>query len=78
MNNSKNQNDTDTYNKGFPIISVYRDSLERMGFDAGAVDDATMKELALQMARDYCVQLFWGSLEIIGDHLGIPRRVANE
>ena len=57
----------------FPITSVCRADLESIGFDASAVDDATMKELAEKLADDYCEQLFWGSLEIIADYLEIPK-----
>jgi len=63
----------DTY-ADFPITSVCRADLENVGFDASAVDDATMKELASKLADDYCDQLFWGSLEIIAEHLKIPKR----
>ena len=78
MTNIKLKNDMDRRFAGFPITSVSRDDLERKGFDAHAVDDATMKKLALQLASDYCVQLFWDSLEIIAEYLEIPKRVANK
>jgi hypothetical protein len=58
----------------FPITSVCRADLESIGFDAGRVDDATMKELAEKLADDYCEQLFWSSLEILAEHLNIPKR----
>ena len=57
----------------FPITSVCRADLESIGYDTGAVDDSTMKELAAKMADDYCEQLFWDSLEIIADWLKIPK-----
>jgi predicted house-cleaning noncanonical NTP pyrophosphatase (MazG superfamily) len=60
----------------FPITSVCREDLEHIGFDVSKVDDATMKELAEKLADDYCEQLFWGSLEILADHLEIPKRLA--
>lgn len=60
----------------FPITSLYRADLERIGFDASAVDDATMKKLAEKLAGDYCEQLFWGSLEIIAEYLEIPKRIS--
>jgi hypothetical protein len=62
--------------RDFPITSVCRADLESIGFDTGAVDDATMKELAEKLADDYCEQLFWGSLEIIADYLKIPKSEA--
>lgn len=58
----------------FEITSVHRDDLESIGFDTTNVDDDTMKELASKMSDDYCEQLFWSSLEIIAEYLGIPKR----
>lgn len=57
----------------FPITSVCRADLESAGFDVSAVDDATMKELAEQLADDFCDQLFWSSLDIIAASLGVPK-----
>jgi hypothetical protein len=65
------QNDT-----AFPITSVCRADLEQIGFDTASVDDGTMTELAEKLADDYCDQLFWGSLEILAEHLEIPKRKA--
>lgn len=59
----------------FPITSLSRPDLERIGFDGAVIDDATMKKLAEMMASDYCEQLFWNSLKIIAEHLEIPRRI---
>ena len=58
----------------FPITGVCRADLEGIGFDAANVDDATMAKLASKLANDYCDQLFWGSLEIIAEYLGIPKK----
>jgi hypothetical protein len=60
----------------FPITSVCRADLESIGFDASAVPDSTLKELAGKLADDYCGQLFWSSLEIIADWLKIPKRAS--
>jgi hypothetical protein len=60
----------------FLITSVCRADLENIGFDASGVDDATMRELAGKLADDYCEQLFWGSLEILAEHLKIPKRTS--
>jgi hypothetical protein len=57
----------------FPITSVCRADLDSIGFDTGAVDDTTMRELAEKLAEDYCGQLFWSSLEILAEHLKIPK-----
>ena len=58
----------------FPITSVSREDLEAKGFDVSEVDDATMERLASRMADDYCEQLFWTSMEIIAEYMGIPKK----
>ena len=57
----------------FVITSVSREDLESAGFDASDVDDDTMTELAEEMADDYLEQLFWTSLKILAENLGIPK-----
>ena len=58
----------------FIITSVSREDLESAGFDASNVDDDTMTELAEEMADDYLEQLFWTSLKILAENLGIPKK----
>lgn len=58
----------------FPITSVHRDDLQGAGFDVERISDDDMKELADKMANDYCEQLFWGSMEIIAEILGFPKK----
>ena len=58
----------------FPITSVHRDDLQGVGFDVERISDDDMKELARKMANDYCEQLFWGSIEIIAEILGFPKK----
>lgn len=58
----------------FPITSVSRDDLLAKDFDADKATDAQMKELANKMANDYCEQLFWESMEIIAEIVGIPKK----
>lgn len=58
----------------FPITSVCRDDLLARGFDTDRVTDEQMQELARRMANDYCEQLFWDSMEIIAELMGIPKR----
>src|SRR4051812_40935190 len=53
----------------FPITSVHRGDLEAAGFNAGAVDDATMIELAEKMADAYVENVFWIDLDIIAEAL---------
>ena len=62
----------------FEITSVSREDLESAGFDASNVDDDTMTELAEEMADDYLEQLFWTSLKILAENLGIPKKKALE
>ena len=61
-------------NESFPITSVSREDLEAKGFDTSEVDDDTMERLASKMGDDYCEQLFWTSLEIIAEYMGIPKK----
>ena len=57
----------------FEITSVSRADLEAIGFDTTHVSDETMERLASKMADDYCEQLFWDSMTIIAEILGIPK-----
>ncbi|MDR1172864.1 MAG: hypothetical protein LBL24_10450 [Bacteroidales bacterium] len=56
----------------FEISSLHRDDLEHIGYDTAGVDDSDMKTLASRLGSDYCEQLFWSSLPVIADCLGIP------
>lgn len=58
----------------FEITSVHRDDLERLGYDTSKVSDQTMEKLATKMSDDYLEQLFWTSLDIIAEDLGIPKK----
>lgn len=58
----------------FHITSVHRDDLRAKGFDADKITDAQMERLADKMGDDYCEQLFWDSMEIIADCMGLPRK----
>jgi len=62
----------------FEISRLHREDLEWIGYDTSRVDDSVMKKLASKLGDDYCEQLFWGSLPIIADHLGIPMRNDDE
>ena len=59
--------------KYFSITSVHKDDLEEIGFDTKNVDDSTMSKLASKMADAYCEFAFWSDLEIISEHLKIPK-----
>lgn len=62
----------------FPITSVSRNDLEERGFDTSEVDDDTMERLASKMSDDYCEQMFWTSMEIIAEIMGIPKKEKTE
>ena len=58
----------------YPISSVHIDDLKHSGFDVSTVTEDDMRMLADKLSDDYCGQLFWGSLKIIADAIGIPRK----
>jgi hypothetical protein len=62
----------------FEISLLHRDDLEHIGYDASRADDSVMKKLASKLGDDYCEQLFWNSLPIIADALGIPQKENSE
>jgi len=64
--------------ESFPISCLSREDLEDKGFDASEVDDATMQRLADKLGNDYCEQMFWISLEIIAESMGIPMKEKTE
>lgn len=64
-----------TFSKeSFSISRLSREDLEEKGFDASDVDDKTMQRLADKLGDDYCEQLFWDSLDIIAESMGIPKK----
>ena len=58
----------------YPISSLHIDDLIDKGFDVSKVTESDMKTLANKLSDDYCEQLFWNSLTIIADAIGIPRK----
>ncbi len=58
----------------FPITSVHRDDLEARNFDVKKITDEQMVELAKRMKNDYLEQLFWDSMSIIAELMGIPKK----
>jgi hypothetical protein len=62
----------------FEISLLHRDDLEHIGYDTSRTDDSVMKKLASKLGDDYCEQLFWNSLPIIADALGIPQKESRE
>ncbi len=64
-----------TFSNGyFPITTVHRADLEAKGFDISKITDDQMEELAKRMANDYCEQLFWDSMTIIAEIMGLPKK----
>ena len=61
----------DTY---FTITKIHRDDLDAAGFDTSDVTDSTMETLARKMSDDYLNQLYWTSLRILAEELGIPKK----
>jgi len=68
----------ETKKENFPITSISRYDLEIVGFDTRNVEDSTMENLASRLANDYLEQLYWSSLEIIAEYLGIPKKDSEE
>jgi hypothetical protein len=60
--------------EAFDIASVSRANLEGLGFDISQITDEQMEKLARRMADDYLDNLFWTSLKIMAEYVGIPKR----
>ena len=58
----------------YPISSLHIDDLIFQGFDVSKVTESNMMTIANKLSDDYCEQLFWGSLNIIAEAIGIPRK----
>ncbi len=65
---------TSVSNGYFPITTVHRADLEAQGLDIAQITDEQMQELAKRMANDYCEQLFWSSMTIIAEYMGLPKK----
>ncbi len=74
MTEADGSRESDIQKAFFEITSVSREDLEQMGFAAGQVTNAEMRRLASKMADDYVEHLFWTSLALMAESLGIPRR----
>jgi len=68
----------DMKEESFPISYVSREDLDHIGYDTSYVSDDTMKRLADKLGDDYCEQLFWSSLDVIADIMGIPKKDTDE
>lgn len=56
----------------FQVTAVSREDLKSKGFDVSNVTDEQMEELARRLGDDYVEQMFWISLPIIAEAMGIP------
>ena len=64
--------------ESFVISEISRKDLSDLGFDTSEVSDETMERLASKLGNDYCEQLFWTSLDIFAEDMGIPRKESKE
>ena len=58
----------------YPISSLHTDDLEELGFDVRKVPEGDIYTLSYKLNKDYREWLYWQSLEIIADGIGIPRK----
>ena len=57
----------------FPVTSIARDDLEKLGFEASKITDADMASLARELSADYSANHFWESMKQQADTLGFPK-----
>ena len=57
----------------YPISCLYLENLKRLGFDTGKVTESDLLTIADSMNDDYLDWMFWDSLKIIADGMGLPR-----
>jgi len=62
-----------TPNKSFEISALSEEDLQYLGFDTSGLDDSTMERIASKMGDNYCDQLYWDSLQVIAECMGIPK-----
>ncbi len=62
----------------FEIASVSREDLEAKGYDTSNVTDAQMRQVARRLGDAYVENGFWIDLEIIADHLEIPKKIDDD
>ena len=58
----------------FPISSLHKDDLESIGYDTSKISDSDMETIARKLGDDYTEQLFWSSLPILADYVGVPSK----
>lgn len=62
--------------QGFFVISrLHRDDLANAGFSSEDVSDGDMETIAKKLHEDYMEQLYWDSLKIIADYVGLKRNI---
>ena len=58
----------------FPISYLHKDDIESIGYDVSKISDSDMKTIARKLGDDYTEQLFWSSLPIFADYVGVPSK----
>ena len=57
----------------FPILTVCRENLKRLGYEASNVSNAKMQKIADRLAQDHFRPRFSEFLDILAGELGIPK-----
>ena len=63
---------------GYPISSLYIADLKQAGFDTEKVSASDLLTLADRLKNYYLEWMYWESLEMIADGIGIPRQEETE
>ena len=64
---------TDDHAGCYPIAFLHADDLQESGFDVSKVTESDMLTLADKLNDDYLEWMYWESLKIFADYIGIPR-----
>jgi hypothetical protein len=56
----------------YSIAFLHADDLKESGYDTSKVTESDMLKLADKLNNDYLESMFWESLKIFADHIGIP------
>jgi hypothetical protein len=57
----------------YPIAFLHADDLQQAGFNVGKITESDMLTLADKLNDNYLEWMYWESLKIFADHMGIPR-----
>ena len=59
----------------FPVTSLTKADLMALGYSTKNISDEDMEEMRDKLSDDYCEQLYWTSLSIIADNLGLKKDI---